>query len=1765
MLQLFKNATTRRYAAVALSFCLLLGIFAGPLSDVLSVKAESTVLTMFMKEWGIKDQNYGANVSGLTVGETYTATMYYKRDAGSMTVKCDNTVLIDGGTTQNGAVWDEATSLLTYTFTATKASVKIGLYFSSNGNTGNWNSAYLADVRVKNAAGAIVYTTTPVYNGETLASFEGWTNGWGSLQAITLSKQTYAFFGATEPAACSHTYTDDCDATCNNCGDVRTVAGHVYDDDADTTCNTCGAVRQIASSDPNTVNVMTIYGWTNEDSLGWTTSVPNLVAGETYTLSFLWKVENGEPYFYINGSTDQRAIQGMKLSEELGATLDRAAGRVSVTFKAGANTGIGLVLNSASTGYSKAHLADVKVVDANGATVYTANTATDPEKGWGWTGWSNRWDSRQRDCLSFSDKDVSFFAGEPCTHEYTNVCDAVCNVCGVSRVTEGHIYDNDQDLTCNTCGSQRVLKIDTMTIHGWTNEDTLGWTTGVPDLVAGETYTLSFLWKVESGETYYYINDDIVNQRIIQGMKVNNSMGTTFDTTTGRVSVTFVAAENFGMGLVLNSAATGYAKANLADVKIVDANGATVYTADTTTDPDRGWGWTGWSNRWSSNQYTLSFTKQEETFFAGEACTHEYDNTQDADCNICGAIRELPKYKGLSALTIAGVEINFDSETYVYEVSVPHDHGALEIGYTVGEDCSTTEAPQILNNVQFEGGSKNEVIVSVPLAIGGTIEYIIKVDTLKNPALYVNGVYVSEWNQDGSANTIVTVKPDTTYMFSFLYKDVAGGEVAISLSGDAMYGASVNLIKDGKATAGVTFNPDVGLYTYTFTAKAESLNIGVSFTNYSSPSGVGKFEAYIADFKLQEVDANGNVVEGGDAPEIDNSFALDVDGGAWSKSSYGGGFWNIREFARAEFVTEYSLSLSDIVVDGQSLTGFHPANYNYYLTVPYTKTTLAILPELGDDGEVFVINNADGDIVDGDAALVPGENVFTIEVTNYDQTTAIYVVTITKEIEPSAYIADLTINGGELSPAFKTDVFEYTASVPFNVQNAEFESVLSDNGKLVSITGNENLEVGIPTKVVIVIENGSGKQTAYVVTVTREGKAGETERLTKLVQDAAAKITVGDYTTKEQLAKMIAEQINDSSYTVAAVDFYRLRSVTEVKDNFEVLIEGKVGYLAAVINITDGESLAQVTVTKTIPYETKEYTFTEEEVSTEADFMLTEGPDGLIVEFYTGSAKKIVIPDGVVEIAYGWLDLPDIEAWQVLVVPESVRVLPGDMLFGSYGLETVVFKDGLTELSIGTCAKLPNLQFVRLPETLEVINSYAFDCTPSLATIRIPESVKKIGGNAFAFTLMREVTVPAGVKEIGDGAFSSSFSAAMQLCRGSYNIATWYPFQNANDPRMAQIADRADKEIDWYGTLPNSPVWDTLEEALAEGSGREDEYGIIMSSPKIVTILNKDTEFGSGVFDGQGLWDGGGNTISIANGAAAEADLQAMMDANNADNEGVFAQKWGTRDMTLAEVVARAMFALDKVVLDETFAVNDILAAIAPDYFTSQVALKIEEFAINAETATATGMLVLTQGNITARIPIEKAVDINDNPDGDNGNFGDGNISDGNISDGEVVIVTIVDSTVVSVDTETGKLLVSDGTAIVRFVKALELAEGVELDFLDAEGNRITSERYEDTIIRDGFSVNVFWESELVGEFEFAITAIGDSGNGNDNDNGADNDSNSSADNGNDNDNSNDNGDVDAPVDNENTGVTSVAVTMLVLMAGAAVALLALRRRKVTE
>ena len=89
-------------------------------------------------------------------------------------------------------------------------------------------------------------SATIVYNRD------NWENGtitFSGTGEIKLTIQDYFFCTPTTItvviAEHTHEYDNDCDATCNECNNVREVAEHIYNNDCDTTCNVCNYTRNV--------------------------------------------------------------------------------------------------------------------------------------------------------------------------------------------------------------------------------------------------------------------------------------------------------------------------------------------------------------------------------------------------------------------------------------------------------------------------------------------------------------------------------------------------------------------------------------------------------------------------------------------------------------------------------------------------------------------------------------------------------------------------------------------------------------------------------------------------------------------------------------------------------------------------------------------------------------------------------------------------------------------------------------------------------------------------------------------------------------------------------------------------------------------------------------------------------------------------------------------------------------------------------------------------------------------------------------------------------------------------------------------------------------------------------------------------------------------------------------------------------------------------------------------------------------------------------
>jgi len=169
---------------------------------------------------------------------------------------------------------------------------------------------------------------------------------------------------------------------------------------------------------------------------------------------------------------------------------------------------------------------------------------------------------------------------------------------------------------------------------------------------------------------------------------------------------------------------------------------------------------------------------------------------------------------------------------------------------------------------------------------------------------------------------------------------------------------------------------------------------------------------------------------------------------------------------------------------------------------------------------------------------------------------------------------------------------------------------------------------------------------------------------------------------------------------------------------------------------------------------------------TEKDLLLSE--DGKTVLFYFGSAKNLVIPEGIETIGAGAFYFSTVNQ---VVFPKSLKKIEEHAFYGSFYLTGISFLGESVDLSgsrqaFSDCSQLKT---VSLPSS-ETISSSMFLRDTSLTDVMISEGTKIIEKEAFnGCGCLESVFIPNSVTEIDETAFPFGSAQFIIKCNeGSY-------------------------------------------------------------------------------------------------------------------------------------------------------------------------------------------------------------------------------------------------------------------------------------------------------------------------------------------------------------------------------------------------------------
>ena len=178
-------------------------------------------------------------------------------------------------------------------------------------------------------------------------------------------------------------------------------------------------------------------------------------------------------------------------------------------------------------------------------------------------------------------------------------------------------------------------------------------------------------------------------------------------------------------------------------------------------------------------------------------------------------------------------------------------------------------------------------------------------------------------------------------------------------------------------------------------------------------------------------------------------------------------------------------NLSNLGIRPNDFSGFTPGTTTYNVTVPEDVESVEVYATAQDSNATISGT--------GNKTLEYGENALNVVVTAEDGTTKTYTINVTREGEEVTEettevvngLSSITIGDLELSPSFKTDVYEYTVKYIGEDTSLDIQTVATDPSYTVEILGNEELKEGENTITILVSDSEGNNVATYQLTVNK--------------------------------------------------------------------------------------------------------------------------------------------------------------------------------------------------------------------------------------------------------------------------------------------------------------------------------------------------------------------------------------------------------------------------------------------------------------------------------------------------------------------------------------------------------------------------------------------------------------------------------------------------------------------------------------------------------
>jgi len=588
--------------------------------------------------------------------------------------------------------------------------------------------------------------------------------------------------------------------------------------------------------------------------------------------------------------------------------------------------------------------------------------------------------------------------------------------------------------------------------------------------------------------------------------------------------------------------------------------------------------------------------------------------------------------------TISGLDVPFDSGTYTYNTTVTSDVTAFTLKPIATNDGSaitingtalntangnavtlqyfSAVEPMVIVVTAGDGltqktytvnvtrnFSANNLLQSLTMNINGTITPLIPVFdpaandytmVISNPN--VTGIVIAPVAQDSHAELRVGGVFVATGTSRFValqgganvipvnVLSFGGGNNTYNITINRAYSSDaglINVILSGNAGYSAIINQATNSLTATIPNNVTAIRLS---PNASDPGGT-------------VITVNGYAISGGASDNLplavgDNVFTVGITAADNSNTQY----YTVHAI-RLPFA---DVTLSSLAVDKGSLApAFSPGTTSYTVVVAGTDNAITVTP---------VASAADVSVTAGsqtinastpsytNSALFVGNQRITVRVTAADGVNfTSYALNVLRPSASQAFLGNIVLSNGAISPVFSRNTVSYTASVAGNVSSVNFTPVTAEATSVITVTNGGNTTTITPATPSALIPLNAGTN---VVTTTIASQDGSTTKIYTVTITRAVPSTDATLAGLSLSSGTLSPVFNSATSTYVASVNYTVSNVivtpAVVNAHATVTINGTLVASGSGLSIPliPGDNIVVFAVTAEDGATTKSYTLT---------------------------------------------------------------------------------------------------------------------------------------------------------------------------------------------------------------------------------------------------------------------------------------------------------------------------------------------------------------------------------------------------------------------------------------------------------------------------------------------------------------------------------------------------------------------------------------------